>query len=74
MREVLNVTTFMKNGVEVEMPDDDEKSRQNMIIAAEFMARMIRKYGKTVLEKIEAKEDLNENIYEKRSKNSDAGL
>lgn len=68
------MTTFMKNGVEVEMPDDDEKSRQNMIIAAEFMARMIRKYGKTVLEKIEAKEDLNENIYEKRSKNSDAGL
>lgn len=68
------MTTFMKNGVEVEMPDDDEKSRQNMIIAAEFMAGMIRKYGKTVLEKIEAKEDLNENIYEKRSKNSDAGL
>lgn len=68
------MTNFMKNGVEVEMPDDDEKSRQNMIIAVEFMARMIRKYGKTVLEKIEAKEDLNENIYEKRSKNSDAGL
>lgn len=68
------MTNFMKNGVEVEMPDDDEKSRQNMIIAVEFMARMIRKYGKTVLEKIEVKEDLNENIYEKRSKNSDAGL
>lgn len=50
------MTTYMKNGIEVEMPEDDEKSRQNMIIAAEFMARMIRKYGKTVLAKIEAKE------------------
>ena len=50
------MTTFMKNGIEVVMPDDDEKSRQNMIIAAEFMARMIRKYGRTVLAKIEAKE------------------
>ena len=40
------------------MPDDDEKSRQNMIIAAEFMARMIQKYGKKVLAKIEEKERL----------------
>ncbi len=68
------MTTFMKNGIAVEMPDDDEKSRQNMIVAAEFMARMIQKYGKTVLAKIEAKEGANENIYEGRSKNSDAGL
>ena len=43
------MTTFMKNGIEVCMPEDDEKSRQNMIIAAEFMARMIQKYGKKVL-------------------------
>lgn len=50
------MTTFMKNSIEVEMPEDDEKSRQNMIIAAEFMARMIRKYGDKVLAKIEAKE------------------
>ena len=71
-REVSVMTTFMKNGIEVEMPDDDEKSRQNMIVAAEFMARMIRKYGKTVLAKIEAKEVANENIYEKRSENSHA--
>ena len=40
------------------MPDDDEKSRQNMMIAAEFMARMIQKYGKKVLAKIEEKEKL----------------
>ena len=38
------MTTFIKNGIEVEMTDDDEKSLQNMIIAAEFMARMIKKY------------------------------
>ena len=60
------MTTFVKNGIEVEMPEDDEKSRQNIIIAAEFMARMIRKYGKKVLKKIEAKEAANENNYEGR--------
>lgn len=55
------MTTFMKNGIEVCMPEDDEKSRQNMIIAAEFMARMIQKYGKKVLAKIEEKERLEAN-------------
>lgn len=52
------MTVFEKNGIEVYMPDDDEKSRQNMIVAAEFMARMIQKYGKKVLAKIEEKESL----------------
>ena len=55
------MTTFMKNGIEVCIPEDDEKSRQNMIIAAEFMARMIQKYGKKVLAKIEEKERLEAN-------------
>ena len=55
------MTTFMKNGIEVCMPEDDEKSRQNMIIAAEFMARMIQKYGKKVLAQIEEKERLEAN-------------
>ena len=55
------MTTFMKNGIEVCMPEDDEKSRQNMIIAAEFMARMIQKYGKKDLAKIEEKERLEAN-------------
>ena len=55
------MTTFMKYGIEVCMPEDDEKSRQNMIIAAEFMARMIQKYGKKVLAKIEEKERLEAN-------------
>ena len=52
------MTVFEKNGIEVYMPEDDEKSRQNMIVAAEFMARMIQKYGKKVLAKIEEKERL----------------
>ena len=43
------MTTFMKNGIEICMPEDDEKSRQNMIIAAD---------GKKVLAKIEEKERL----------------
>ena len=60
------MTTFMKNGIEVCMPEDDEKSRQNMIIAAEFMARMIRKYGEKVLAKIEAKEKMEGNQYDRR--------
>lgn len=47
------MTTFTKNGIEVYMPEEDETSRQNMIVAAEFMARMIQKYGKKVLAKIE---------------------
>ena len=53
------MTTFIKNGVEMCMPDDDEKSRQNMIIAAEFMARMIQKYGKKVLAKVEERDKKN---------------
>lgn len=51
------MTTFIKNGVEVSMPDESEKTRQNMVIAAEFMARMILKYGKTVEAKIKAREE-----------------
>ena len=49
---------FMKDGVEIVMPDDDERSRRNMMKAAEFMARMIQKYGKQVLAKIEERERL----------------
>lgn len=37
-----------------------------MIIAAEFMARMIRKYGDKVLAKIEVKEKLEEKQYDGR--------
>lgn len=54
------MTTFTKNGVEVCMPECDEKSRQNMIVAAEFMARMIQKYGKKVLAKMKEREQYAE--------------
>lgn len=50
------MTVFQKNGIEVSMPDDDAQARQNMIVAADFMARMIQKYGKKVLAKIEERE------------------
>lgn len=48
--------TFMKNGVKIVMPDYDAVSRRNMMRAAEFMARMVQKYGKEVLAGIEAEE------------------
>ena len=57
------MTTFTKNGIEVYMPEEDEKSRQNMIVAAEFMARMIQKYGKKVLEKIEESNTKDADIF-----------
>lgn len=38
------------------MPDYDAASRRNMMRAAEFMARMVQKYGKEVLAEIEAEE------------------
>ncbi len=59
------MTTFTKNGIEVCMPEDDEKSRQNMIIAAEFMARVIKKYGKKVLAKLEEQEQVQEDSGDK---------
>lgn len=51
------MTTFTKNGIEVYMPEEDDKSRQNMIVAAEFMARIIQKYGKKVIAKIEERDN-----------------
>lgn len=48
--------TFLKDGVKIVMPDYDAVSRRNMKRAAEFMARMVQKYGKEVLAEIEAEE------------------
>jgi hypothetical protein len=39
---------FMKNGVEVAMPPTNKETRVNMERCAEFLARMIQKYGKEV--------------------------
>ena len=43
----------MKNGVIVTMPSMDKSARLNMERFAEFMARMIQKYGSEVLAEIE---------------------
>lgn len=43
----------MKNGVIVTMPSMDKSARLNMERFAEFMARMIQKYGSEVLADIE---------------------
>ncbi len=48
--------TFVKDGVKIFMPDYDAVSRRNMMKVAEFMARMVEKYGKEVLAEIEAEE------------------
>ena len=48
--------TIMKDGIKVVMPDYDAVSKRNMMRAAEFMARMVQKYGKEVLAEIEAEE------------------
>jgi len=48
------MTTFMKDGVEISMPPMDRDAKLNMERCAEFMARMIEKYGKEVLAEIEA--------------------
>lgn len=48
--------SFVKDGVKIVMPDYDAVSRRNMMRAAEFMARMVQKYGKEVLAEIEAEE------------------
>ena len=48
------MTTFMKDGVEISMPPMDKTARLNMERCAEFMARMILKYGPEVLAEIEA--------------------
>ena len=50
------MTVFEKNGVEVSMPPMDKTAKLNMERCAEFMARMIQKYGKDVMAEIVAKE------------------
>ena len=55
------MTTFMKDGVEISMPPMDKTAKLNMERCAEFMARMIQKYGAEVLAEIEAEEAENAN-------------
>ncbi len=53
------MTTFTKNGVEVSMPPMDKTAKLNMERCADFMARMIQKYGNEVMAEIKAKETDN---------------
>ena len=43
-----------RNGVEISIPPMDAKAKLNMERCAEFVARMIQKYGKEVMAEIEA--------------------
>ena len=52
-RRCIYMTTFTKNGVEISMPPMDKTAKLNMERCAEFMARMIQKYGQEVLAEIE---------------------
>jgi hypothetical protein len=49
-------TVIVKDGVEISMPPLDRNSRLEMERCAEFMARMIEKYGREVMEDIRASE------------------
>ena len=61
------MTTFMKDGVEISMPPMDKTARLNMERCAEFMARMILKYGPEVLAEIEAEEAEKDSREENKS-------
>ena len=50
------MSTFIKEGVEISMPPMDKTAKLNMERAAEFMARMLQKYGPEIRAEIEAKE------------------
>ena len=50
------MTTIVKDGIEVSMPPMDKTAKLNMERAAEFMARMIQKYGNEVLAELKAEE------------------
>lgn len=60
------MATFIRKGVELSMPPMDKTAEVNMERCAEFMARMLQKYGQEVLAEIEAKEaeksDRKENL------------
>jgi len=64
-RRCFSMSTFTKAGVEISMPPMDKTAKLNMERCAEFMARMIEKYGKEVLAEIEAEEAENANQEQK---------
>jgi hypothetical protein len=57
--------TIVKDGVEITMPAMDKTAELNMERCAEFMARMIQKYGDDVLAEIRSEEQDNAVLKEK---------
>ena len=57
------MTTITKDGVKITMPPMDKTAELNMERCAEFIARMLQKYGQEVRAEIEAKEATEKNIY-----------
>lgn len=51
------MTVIEKDGVKISMPAMSKETKLNMERCAEFMARMIQKYGKDVMAEINAKEE-----------------
>ena len=49
-------TRIIKDGVVITLPPMDQKAKLDMERCAEFMARMINKYGREVMEDIRASE------------------
>ena len=58
------MTTLVKDGVEITMPPMDKNTKLNMERCADFLARMIQKYGRDVLEAIQAEGNECTNINE----------
>jgi hypothetical protein len=50
---------IMKDGVEISMPPLDKAARLNMERCAEFLARMIQKYGGEVLDEIGSEQNVD---------------
>ncbi len=50
---------IMKDGVEISMPPLDKAARLNMERCAEFLARMIQKYGGEVLDEIGTEQNVD---------------
>lgn len=51
------MNTYIKNGIEVKVPTVDEKTKIQMERCAEFIARMIEKYGNTESGRLQTKEN-----------------
>ena len=56
------MTNYSKNGVEISMPHVNKETELKMERCAEFMARMLQKYGQEVMTEIEAKKERDQRM------------